>query len=254
MSRAVIGFRLRRRASIRLPTRREHWIVTTSLIVGGSGALGRVLARRFADRGDTVIVTSRTRARADAVATEIDDRARGLALDLSRPESIGGALVDVGEVDNLVISAITEAFNTLADFDIAKAVEAVTIKLVGYTETVRVLRDRFTPDASVVLFGGLAKERPYPGSTMVTAFNSGVTGLVKTLAVEIAPHRVNAIHPGVVGDSPRWRDVADHPHVPRTPIGRLVTMAEVADATDFLLRNTGVNAQDLFVDGGLRVT
>jgi NADP-dependent 3-hydroxy acid dehydrogenase YdfG len=131
MSRAVIGFRLRRRASIRLPTRREHWIVTTSLIVGGSGALGRVLARRFADRGDTVIVTSRTRARADAVATEIDDRARGLALDLSRPESIGGALVDVGEVDNLVISAITEAFNTLADFDIAKAVEAVTINWWG---------------------------------------------------------------------------------------------------------------------------
>lgn len=118
----------------------------------------------------------------------------------------------------------------------------------------RVLRDRFTPEASVVLFGGLAKERPYPGSTIVTAINSAVTGLVKTLALEIAPHRVNSIHPGVVGESPRWHDMPDHPHVPRTPIGRLVTMAEVADATDFLLRNTDVNAQDLFVDGGLRVT
>jgi NAD(P)-dependent dehydrogenase (short-subunit alcohol dehydrogenase family) len=125
---------------------------------------------------------------------------------------------------------------------------------VGYTETVRALRDRFTPAASVVLFGGLAKERPYPGSTMVTAFNGGITGLVKTLAIEIAPHRVNAIHPGVVGDSPKWRDVPDHPHVPRTPIGRLVTTTEIVDATDFLLRNTGVNAHDLFVDGGLLVT
>jgi len=59
---------------------------------------------------------------------------------------------------------------------------------------------------------------------------------------------------GVVGDSPKWRDVPAHPHIARTPIGRLVTMAEVADATEFLLRNTGVNAQDLVIDGGVLVT
>ncbi|EIV92898.1 SDR family NAD(P)-dependent oxidoreductase [Frankia sp. QA3] len=98
------------------------------------------------------------------------------------------------------------------------------------------------------------KERPYPGSTFVTASNGGISGLVKTLAVEIAPHRVNAVHPGVVGDSPKWRDTPHHPHVLRTPIGRLVTVAEVVDATESLLRNTGVNAHDLFVDGGLLVT
>ena len=109
---------------------------------------------------------------------------------------------------------------------------------------------RFRPGASVVLFGGLAKERPYPGSTMVTTFNAGLTGLVKTLAAEIAPHRVNAVHPGLIGDSPKWRDVRDHPLIRATPIGRLVTMEEVADATDFLLRNTGMNAHDLYVDGG----
>ncbi len=144
--------------------------------------------------------------------------------------------------------------NSLENFDISAAVRVVTVKLVGYTETVRVLRPRFRPGASVVLFGGLAKERPYPGSTMVTTFNGGVSGLIKTLAIEIAPHRVNALHPGVVGDSPKWREVANHPHVPRTPIGRLVTMDEVAEATEFLLRNTGVNAQDLHVDGGVLVT
>ncbi|WP_433420945.1 SDR family oxidoreductase [Microtetraspora malaysiensis] len=186
-------------------------IVTTSITVGGSSGLGRAVAQRFADRGDTVIITSRTTAHADTVATEIGGTTRGMAVDLSRPETIAAALVDVREVDNLVISAIAQGVNSLADFDIAEAIRAVTIKLVGYTETVRALRDRFTLDASVVLFGGLAKERPYPGSTMVTAFNGGITGLVKTLAVEIAPHRVNAIHPGVVGDSPKWRDVPDHP-------------------------------------------
>ncbi len=89
---------------------------------------------------------------------------------------------------------------------------------------------------------------------MVTTFNGGGSGLIKTLAVEIAPHRVNGIHPGVVGDSPKWRDVPAHPHIPRAPIGRLVTMDEVAEATEFLLGNGGINAHDLAVDGGLQRT
>lgn len=228
--------------------------MATSVIVGGSSGLGRVVAQRFADRGDQVVITSRSRSRAEQVAAEIGGASRGLAIDLSRPETIAQDLAAVAEVDNLVITATEQGANSLASFDIAHAVKSVTIKLVGYAETVRVLHPRFRPGASVVLFGGLAKERPYPGSTIVTAFNGGVTGLIKTMAIEIAPHRVNALHPGVVGDSPKWRSVPNHPHVARTPIGRLVTMDEVADATEFLLRNSGVNAHDLFVDGGLVVT
>jgi NAD(P)-dependent dehydrogenase (short-subunit alcohol dehydrogenase family) len=227
--------------------------MTVSVIVGGTGGLGRVIAQRCADRGEDVVVTSREQARAEAVARELGRGARGLGVDLSRPETIAAALAGVEAVDHLVMTAIEQTPNSLRDFDIAAAVRVITVKLVGYAETVRVLRPRFRPGASVVLFGGLAVQRPYPGSTMVTTFNGGVSGLVRTLAVEIAPHRVNALHPGVVGDSPKWKNVPNHPHVPRTPIGRLVTMDEIADATEFLLRNGGVNAFDLFVDGGVRV-
>jgi NAD(P)-dependent dehydrogenase (short-subunit alcohol dehydrogenase family) len=83
--------------------------------------------------------------------------------------------------------------------------------------------------------------------------NGGVTGIVHTLSVELAPIRVNGIHPGVVGDSPYWSGkpaaVLD-PLVARTPIGRLVTMDEIADAAIFLLENGGVNGVNLEVDGG----
>lgn len=228
--------------------------MASSVIVGGSTGLGLVIARRLAERGEEVIITSRDASKAESAAREIGPSARGIALELARPESIEGSLADIDAVGNLVITAIEQAANTVADFDVTQAVRSVTVKLVGYTEVVRVLHPRFAPEASVVLFGGVAKDRPYPGSTMVTTFNAGVTGLVKTLAVEVAPHRVNAVHPGVVGDSPRWRDVPAHPHIPRTPIGRLVTMDEIAEATEFLLANAGVNAHDLIVDGGVTVT
>ncbi|MEU5266459.1 SDR family oxidoreductase [Amycolatopsis sp. NPDC021455] len=224
--------------------------MSTMMIIGGTEGLGRFLAQRHADRGGAVVVAGRDAGRAEAVAKEIGPAATGLGLDLARPETIAGSVSGVPSLDHLVITAGHQRPNTLRDFDIAEATTAVTIKLVGYAEAVRVLRERFTPEASVVLFGGLAKERPYPGSTVVTTVNGAVTGLVKTLAVEIAPHRVNALHPGLVGDSPRWRDADLGQVTDRTPTGRLVTMEEVADATDFLLRNGGMNGHDLFIDGG----
>jgi NAD(P)-dependent dehydrogenase (short-subunit alcohol dehydrogenase family) len=224
--------------------------MSTVMIIGGTDGLGRFMAQRHADRGGTVVIAGRDAGRAEAVAKEIGPAATGVGVDLARPETIAGSVSAVPSLDHLVITASHQYPNTLRDFDIAAAVTAVTIKLVGYAEAVRVLRERFTPEASVVLFGGLAKERPYPGSTVVTTSNSAVSGLVKTLAVEIAPHRVNALHPGLVGDSPRWRDADLGQVTERTPIGRLVTMEEVADATDFLLRNGGINGHDLFIDGG----
>ena len=228
--------------------------MSTSLVVGGAGdGVGGVIARRFAGRGDEVIITSRDVARAQAAAQEVGGDVRGLAVDLSQPKTLAAALENVPDLDNVVITAMESVPVTLAAFDIDDAIRSVTIKLVGYAEVVRVLRGQLRPGASVVLFGGLAKERPYPGSTMVTTFNAGLTGLVKTLAVEIAPHRVNALHPALIGDSPKWRDVTNHPHIAATPIGRLITMEEVADATDFLLRNGGMNAHDLYIDGGILI-
>jgi NAD(P)-dependent dehydrogenase (short-subunit alcohol dehydrogenase family) len=226
--------------------------MSTSVIIGGTDGLGRHIARRHASRGDSVVIAGRDAAKAARAAHEIAGNSEviGVVADLARPHTLAASLAVVTRVDNLVITASHQSPNTLANFDVDAAITAVTTKLVGYAEAIRVLSDRFTASTAVVLFGGLAKERPYPGSTVITTFNSALTGLIKTLAVEIAPHRVNALHPGLVGDSPRWRGAVPAGPAAHTPIGRLVTMDEIADATDFLLRNGGINAHDLFVDGG----
>jgi len=227
--------------------------VSSVLVVGGSSGLGQEIARYYANRGDSVIVTSRSTERADVAAKDIGGDTRGVAVDLAEPETIEKALADVGELDHVVITAIEQYGNTVKDFSIADAVKASTVKLVGYTEVARVLHERFRPGGSIVLFGGLGKLRPYPGSTMITATNGAVSGVMRTLAVELAPIRVNALHPGVVGDSPQWVDRDQSYVAARTPTGRAATMAEVVDATDFLLRNGAANAIDLHLDGGVRV-
>jgi NAD(P)-dependent dehydrogenase (short-subunit alcohol dehydrogenase family) len=221
------------------------------VVIGGTSGIGREFARVRAERGDEVVITGRDAHRTGTAAKEIG--ARGLALDLARPKEISDALGDVGTVDHLVVAGISRDENRVSAYDIDAAIHLVTLKLVGYTAVVHALRSRLHDDSAVVLFGGQAKERPYPGATTVATVNAGVTGLMHTLAVELAPVRVNAIHPGVVGDSPHWRAKPEQVLAEvrtRTPTGRLATVADVVDAVDFLLRNGSVNAVGLSVDGG----
>jgi NAD(P)-dependent dehydrogenase (short-subunit alcohol dehydrogenase family) len=221
------------------------------VVVGGTRAIGFELVRHYADAGREVILHGRSDTVEDAVA-EAGGNVRGLTFDLAEPHSVAPALADVGPVDKLALVAIDRDQNRIDDYDIDKAIYLVTLKLVGYTAVVSALRNRLSPTSSIVLFGGMAKERPYPGSTTVTTVNGGVVGLTRTLVEELKPIRVNSIHPGVVGDSPYWagKTAAIEKYTSETPIGRLAQMDEIVNACVFLLENTAVNGVDLIVDGG----
>ena len=223
------------------------------VVVGGTSGLGLEVARHYAGQGREVVLSGRDRQRAEAAAAGLGGTARGIALDLADPGELADRLAGIEGVGYLVLAAIERDENKVRSFDLEGATRLATLKLVGYAETVHQLAPRLDPDGSVVLFGGRAKDRPYPGSTMVSTVNGGVTGLVHSLAVELAPVRCNAIHPGIVGDSPYWSakgEPALEPVRKRTPSRRLVTMEDIVGAVVFLLENRSVNGENLHVDGG----
>jgi NAD(P)-dependent dehydrogenase (short-subunit alcohol dehydrogenase family) len=225
----------------------------TVVVVGGTRGLGREVAQFYAGQGRDVVVTGRDSTAAEACAREIGGSTRGIGLDLADPHAIAARLAGVGNVEYLVLAAIERDVNTVREYDIDAALRLVTLKVVGYTEVVHALLPHFEDGAAILIFGGLARDRPYPGSTTVTTVNGAVTGLVRTLVIELAPTRVNALHPAIVGDSPQWRDMPRERFealVQRTPTGRLVTMAEVVEASRFLLENQAINGINLPVDGG----
>jgi len=222
------------------------------VIVGGTAGLGRELAEHYAAAGQPVVLTGRDKARAERVAAETGPHVSGVALDLTDPHGIADAVAGLGPVRHLVLAAIERDSNTVAGYDIANAIHLTTLKLVGYTETVHALADRLTGDGSVLLFGGMARIRPYPGSTTVSSINAGVIGMVRTMSCELAPTRVNSIHPGIVGDSPYWIGKPLDAVLAGTLTGRLATMADVVQAAVFLMENNSVNGVDLAVDGGWR--
>jgi NAD(P)-dependent dehydrogenase (short-subunit alcohol dehydrogenase family) len=223
------------------------------VVVGGTRAIGLEIVKHYAASGDNVVLTGQSRDSVDAALAEVGrDNVSGAVFDLSQPHAIGAALADVGPVRHLVLAAIDRDANNVREYDIDRAIRLVTIKLVGYTEVVHALVDRLSDDSSLVLFGGMAKERPYPGSTTVTTVNGGVVGLTRTLVEELKPIRVNSIHPGIVGDSPFWAEkpAAIENYTSQTPTGRLCSMADIVGAVSFLLENPAVNGVDLIVDGG----
>ncbi len=222
------------------------------VVVGGTRAIGLEIVRHYADRGDKVVLTGRDPKSVASGVASIGGTARGAAFDLSEPTTIAAALADIGPVRHLVLAAIDRDANSTADYDIARALRLVTLKLVGYTEVVHTLLPRLTDDASLVLFGGMAKERPYPGSTTVSTVNGGIVGLTRSLVEELRPRRVNSLHPGIVSDSPFWseKSAALDNYRSQTPTGQLATMADVVGAAVFLLENRAMNGVDLIVDGG----
>ncbi len=228
-----------------------------TVVIGGTSGIGLEVARERAARGDEVVLTGRDPDRAAEVAASVGDSVSGIAVDLNETHGLADALASIGEVDRLVVAAIERDQNTIAEYDVDRATKLAVLKLVGYTEVIHTLLPRMNPESSVVLFGGRAKDRPYPGSITVSTVNGGVVGLVNALALEMAPIRVNALHPGIVGDSPFWAGKPDSVmdgYVSRTPTKRLASMEDIVGAVDFLLENRSVNATNLYVDGGWLVT
>lgn len=227
------------------------------VIIGGTSGIGLALAKSCVQQGCQVVVTGRDPVRTKTVAESLGSLAKGIGFDLANPDSVADALKDIAHVDHIVLAALERDRNTLPDYDISRAIRLTTLKLVGYTEVIHTLLPRIkkSVESSIVLFGGMAKETPYPGSTTVSTINAGLNGLMRTLALQLSPIRVNSVHPGLVGDTPAWENSPEliEKIVAKTPTNRITHTEDVVQTVLFFFDNLGINAVELFVDGGVRV-
>ncbi|WP_378143970.1 SDR family oxidoreductase [Cnuibacter sp. UC19_7] len=111
---------------------------------------------------------------------------------------------------------------------------------------------------SITLFSGVAADRPGPGTVAVTAVNAAIEGLSRSLAVELAPVRVNAVSPGVV-DTEGWAHLGDgaadfFEETGRSlPAGRVGRPADIGSTVLHLIDNGYTTASTVHVDGGARL-
>ena len=146
------------------------------VVIGGTGGIGYAIAKYHADRGCKVVITGReqertaAKAQAKSAATCGASRSTSRSPRRSRPRSPISS-TSIGSRSSRSSATTTARANTTS-----RALDASSrMKLIGYTEVAHTLFPRMGAGASAVLFGGLASERPYPGSTSITTVNGAVS-------------------------------------------------------------------------------
>ncbi|MET1065984.1 MAG: SDR family oxidoreductase [Arthrobacter sp.] len=231
----------------------------TVLIIGGTSGIGRGTAQLLASRGDAVIVSGRTRTRAQAIARDIGGTAIGLEVDLTDMDSIRAAAAATGPIDHLVLSAAALTYAPFRELAIDDARNVFESKFWGYYRAVQVFGPSLPDTGSITFFSGVAADRPAPGTVAVTAVNAAVEGLTRSLALELAPVRVNAVSPGTT-DTEGWSHLAEdakaaafEQHAKSLPIGRVGRPEDVASTVVHLIDNGFTTGTIHHVDGGARL-
>lgn len=225
------------------------------LVVGRGGGIARAVAVAARDAGARVIAAGRHReALADVYAGEPDITTA--AVDLTDEDSIGALGERLGTVDHVVSAASARARGRLADLDRAAVRLSFDTKVIGPLMLAKHLAPRIREGGSITLFSGAAAAKVTVGTLAVAITNGAADVLARSLALELAPIRVNAISPGVI-DTGAWDALGEEGKAgyfadvsTRNPARRIGTPHDIANAVLFAMTSPFVTGVTLPVDGG----
>jgi NAD(P)-dependent dehydrogenase (short-subunit alcohol dehydrogenase family) len=224
------------------------------VVVGRGGGIARAVTMLARSEGARVVVAGRD---SEALAAGYDGEGISAeTVDVTDDESISAFADRVGPVDHLVSTVSARARGKLADLDRAKLQLSFDTKVIGPAMLAKHFAAQINEGGSIVLFSGVNAFKVNVGYLGVAITNGAVDFLTRSLAVELAPIRVNAISPGVI-DTGAWDSLGEDgkrdyfAHISDTnPARRIGTVDDVAEAVLFALTNTFLTGVTLKVDGG----
>lgn len=228
------------------------------LIVGGTSGIGLAVADNVARAGAHVTLVGRDRERLRHAA-EIIGGARQCVGDLHAPQEFDGLFESLPDIDHLVITAGTGSLKTLRESSADDLARVAQERLVGPLSIVRAALSRMHATGSIVLTSGLLAERPIRTGAILAGAVAAVEAIVRSLALELAPIRVNAVSPGLV-DTPlldaffgEGKNDALASAAAALPTGRIGRPEDIAQAVRLLLTGGFITGEVLHVDGGGRL-
>ena len=225
------------------------------LVVGRGGGIARAVAVAARDAGARVIAAGRHReALAEVYAGEPDITTA--AVDLTDEASIRTLGERLGTVDHVVSTASARARGRLGDLDRDAVRLSFDTKVIGPLMLAKHLAPRMRAGGSITLFSGVAATKIAVGTLAVAITNGAADVLARSLALELAPIRVNAISPGVI-DTGAWDGLGQEAKAgyfadvsTRNPARRIGTPHDIANAVLFAMTSPFITGVTLPVDGG----
>jgi NAD(P)-dependent dehydrogenase (short-subunit alcohol dehydrogenase family) len=226
------------------------------VVIGGSAGIGLETVRRARTEGADVVLAARDPERLERAALELDAPSTA-TFDVTDPAALERFFDDLPTpIDHVMVTGPGPHYGPPLEMDTEEARDALGGHMLLELAVARNARGRVRPGGSLVFIGGTAGRRIRAGGAIVSAVTAGLPALTASLALELAPVRVNLIAPGFV-DTPlsasRLGDDLDKRREElrsTLPIGRVVGPADVAALAVHLMINTAVTGATYDIDGG----
>jgi NAD(P)-dependent dehydrogenase (short-subunit alcohol dehydrogenase family) len=222
------------------------------VVVGGSSGIGLSTAELARKEGAEVIIASRNAERLKAAADRIG--ATAIPTDVTNDDSVVNLFRAAGPVDHVVVTAAqlrSGPFKTVSMEDVRVTMEG---KFWGAWRCARAAEIR--QGGSLTLVSGFLSIRPRPNSAIVGSANGALESLTRSLALELAPVRVNCVSPGIIDTPIR----AAMPEAARKdmlakiaaglPAGRVGLAEDIARQIHAFMLNGFATGSIVYIDGG----
>ena len=227
------------------------------VLLGGSSGLGLATAKAAAAEGAKVIIVSGNQQRIEQALKELPKGSEGYAVDLSKEDNIKIFFGKTGSFDHLVYTAGENlSLSGISETEIDKARAFFTLRYWGAFAAVKYGAPHINPGGSINLTSGIASTRPGKGWALASSICGAMEGLVRAMAVELAPIRVNSVVPGVVKTN-LWNSMteADRENLYKTVgdsllVGRVGEAEDIAQAFLYLMKQQFGTGQNMVIDGG----
>ncbi len=238
------------------PMHRERDLLgQTVLVIGGSSGIGLETARLARAKGADIILTARNPDRLHRAGLELGASIAAFdATDFGRLGRFFDALP--APIDHLLVTGPGPYYARLAEFDLDAARRNVDAHLLLPLQIARDAAGKVRPGGTLLFMGGTGGRRTAAGLAFIAALTAALPAMIKNLAIEVAPLRVNLIAAGFV-DTPLSASllgdqIDERREQLRTtlPIGRVVGPADIAALAVHLMTNSAVTGATFDIDGG----
>lgn len=230
------------------------------VIIGGSSGIGLATASAALDHGANVIIASRSEQKLKAANQTLANKAETAIVDTTCEASLRHLFDSIGAYDHLQLPGSVVHFGDLNSLSMADARASFDSKFWGVLSAIQYGQQRIADNGSITLYSGAASQRASSDSFIVTAVNSAIEGLCKSLAISLSPVRVNVISPGLIM-TPIFENLGQQvidevfaTYEPQMLVKRYGKAEEVAAAALFLMTNHFTTGSRLQIDGGLSIT
>ncbi|WP_163858637.1 SDR family oxidoreductase [Paenibacillus elgii] len=226
------------------------------IMIGGSSGIGLETAKQAIALGAEVIIASRSEQKLQSAKEQLGPKAAAYTLDTTDEGQVQAFFEKVGSFDHLVVSAAETSGGPFLQTDTAQARKLFENKFWGQYYAAKYGAPHISKNGSITLFSGVVAYKAMVGSSALGAVNAAVSNLGQTLALELAPIRVNIVSPGIIDTPSRSKMPEDarkqfyETVAGKLPVKRVGQAKDVAQSVLYLIQNGFVTGTVLHVEGG----